>query len=116
MADPPAVPETDAYTIYLIHEPECRAGWDADLILAGRTHGGQFLLPFVEQLNDLELIELSGLMEKRGPPTYITSGICGSSLAGFDLRFNSRPEIVLINPAPLQRRQLAEAAAIVAGS
>ena len=50
MADPPAVPETDAFTLYLIHEPSCRADWDADLILAGHTHGGQFLFPVVKQI------------------------------------------------------------------
>ena len=44
MADPPHVPqerETDSFTIYLIHEPAYRGNWDADLTLAGHTHGGQ---------------------------------------------------------------------------
>jgi uncharacterized protein len=102
MADPPPVPATDAFTIYLIHEPECRADWDADLILCGHTHGGQFLVPIVRQLNDYGIVELAGLFEKNGPPTYITRGVCSSSLAGLDLRFNCAPEIVLINPTPEQ--------------
>ena len=42
-ANPPALEPTDAFTIYMIHEPDCAAPWDADLILAGHTHGGQFL-------------------------------------------------------------------------
>lgn len=99
MADPPAVPDTDAYTLYLIHEPQCRADWDADLILAGHTHGGQFIPPLVTALNDKEIVELSGLKQKNGPLTYITRGVCGSSFAGMDLRFNARPEIVVINPS-----------------
>lgn len=99
MADPPAVPDTNAYTLYLIHEPQCRADWDADLILAGHTHGGQFIPPLVTALNDKEIVELSGLKQKNGPLTYITRGVCGSSFAGMDLRFNARPEIVIINPS-----------------
>ena len=63
MADPPDVPDTGAYTLYMIHEPDCRADWDADLILAGHTHGGQFL----PQNTPVPGFELSGLVgEKRG--------------------------------------------------
>lgn len=108
MADPPAVPETDAFTLYLIHEPSCRADWDADLILAGHTHGGQFLFPVVKQLNDLGIIELAGLFDGDGrTPTYVSRGICSSSLAGVELRFNCQPEIVLINPTDEQLQAIA---------
>ncbi len=110
MADPPDVPVTGAFTIYLIHEPSCRADWDADLILAGHTHGGQFLFPVIAQLNDLGVIELAGLFETNGTPTYISRGICSASFAGVDLRFNCRPEIVLINPTEEQLRILGDAA------
>ncbi|WP_301662413.1 metallophosphoesterase [Methanoculleus frigidifontis] len=114
MADPPAVPETDAFTLYLIHVPDCRADWDADLILAGHTHGGQFMFPVVQQLAEHQIIEVRGLILNDGaPPTYITRGIGGSTLAGIDLRFNSPPEIVLINPTQEQRRLLADDAATV---
>jgi len=98
MAAPPRVPPTDAYTIYLIHEPECRADWDADLTLSGHTHGGQFAIPLINLLNDYGIVELYGLHQKSDSPTYITRGICSSSLGGMELRFNSRPEIVIINP------------------
>ena len=98
MADPPDIPETDAFTVYLIHEPSCRTDWDADLILAGHTHGGQFLFPIIDQLNDHGIIELAGMFDADGTPTYISRGICSASLADVDLRFNCRPEIVLINP------------------
>ena len=108
MADPPEVPATDAFTLYLIHEPSCRADWDADLILAGHTHGGQFLFPVVKQLNDLGIIELAGLFDGDGRTlTYISRGICSSSLAGVELRFNCQPEIVLINPTAEQLQALA---------
>jgi len=103
MANPPEVPATDAFTVYLIHEPSCRADWDADLILAGHTHGGQFLFPVVKQLNDFGVIELAGMFDSDGrTPTYISRGVCSASFAGVDLRFNCRPEIVLINPTEEQ--------------
>jgi hypothetical protein len=111
MADPPDVPATDAFTIYLIHEPSCRADWDADLILAGHTHGGQFLFPVIKQLNDYGFIELAGMFDTNGTPTYVSRGVCSASVAGVDLRFNCRPEIVLINPTEEQLRTIGGSAA-----
>jgi len=93
MADPPEVPATDGFTLYMIHEPECRADWNADLILAGHTHGGQF---FPENF-PLPGKELSGLVERNGVMTYITRGIGTSNLA-IELRLFATPEIVVINP------------------
>jgi predicted MPP superfamily phosphohydrolase len=98
MAAPPAVPETDAFVIYLIHEPECRAlDWDADLVLAGHTHGGQIMLPGVKELNDNGVLELSGLVQKEETPLYITRGLATSNLRT-DLRLNAPPEIAVIGP------------------
>jgi hypothetical protein len=94
MADPPVVPQTDAFTLYMIHEPECRADWDADLILAGHTHGGQFL----PQNTPVPGFELSGLVERSGILTYITRGV-GTSNFGVELRLFATPEIVVINPS-----------------
>ena len=110
MADPPNVPATDTFTVYLIHEPSCRADWDADLILAGHTHGGQFLFPVIAQLNDLGVIELAGMFDTNGTPTYISRGVCSASVAGVDLRFNCRPEIVLINPTEEQLQVIGDSA------
>ncbi len=98
LAQPPEVPATDAFTIYLIHEPDCRAAWDADLILAGHTHGGQFMTGNLQALDSAGIIELSGLKMKNGVPTYITRGI-GTSNFNPQLRLNAAPEIVLITPA-----------------
>ena len=95
---PPAVTATDAFTIYLVHEPECRAAWDADLILAGHTHGGQVMTGNLQALDAVGVLELSGLKTRDGVPAYITRGI-GTSNFNPQLRLNAAPEIVLITPA-----------------
>ncbi|MBN1431269.1 MAG: metallophosphoesterase [Methanomicrobiaceae archaeon] len=107
LADPPEdIPETDAFTIYMIHEPECRADWpDADLILAGHTHGGQFAPPFIQALNENGVVELSGYVGE-SVPTYITRGLGSSHLFGIELRYQSTPEIVIINPADSTNERL----------
>jgi predicted MPP superfamily phosphohydrolase len=93
MADPPEVPDTGAYTLYMIHEPDCRADWNCDLILAGHTHGGQFL----PQNTPVPGFELSGLAERNGVITFISRGI-GTSNLDVDLRLFATTEIVVINP------------------
>jgi hypothetical protein len=100
MADPPVIENTDSFVIYLIHEPDCRAEWDADLILAGHTHGGQFALPGMDRLTTAGIIDLSGSVEENGTLTYITRGL-GTSNLDIELRFFASPEIVVINPSTL---------------
>ncbi|MDD1653873.1 MAG: metallophosphoesterase [Methanomicrobiales archaeon] len=95
---PPEIPGTDAFTLYLLHEPECRAAWDADLILAGHTHGGQFMPANLHALDEVGVVELSGMKMRNGVPTYITQGI-GTSNFNPQLRFSTSPEIVVIDPA-----------------
>ena len=98
-SDPPDVPETDAFTIYMIHEPGARADWDADLILSGHLHGGQFSGPGLEFIKDMGIIDLQGFCKQGETPAFITRGIGSSSMIEHDLRFNVPPEIVVINPS-----------------
>jgi len=101
VADPPELQPSDAFTIYMIHEPECRANWDCDLILAGHTHGGQFNSPVIQLLNDAGLLELSGQKMGEKSPTFISRGI-GTSNFDMELRFFCCPEIVVItSPSPV---------------
>lgn len=94
LADPPTVPKTGVYTIYLIHEPDLRADWGADLVLCGHTHGGQFLP------RNLSLFDhtFSGLVRDPGQWTYVSRGI-GTSNVPHEIRLFSTPEIVVINPS-----------------
>lgn len=98
-ADPPEVPETDAFTIYMIHEPGARADWDADIILSGHLHGGQFSAPGLDVIKELGIIDLQGFCTQGETPSFITRGIGSSSMIEQDLRFDVPPEIVVINPS-----------------
>jgi len=92
MAAPPAVGPSDAFTIYMIHEPECIGEWDADLILAGHTHGGQFLPAGVANR-----LGLSGESRQGESTVYVTRGI-GTSNLPWEVRA-APPEIVRIRQA-----------------
>jgi len=99
MSRPPDVPEHDEFTIYLIHEPDCAAGWDADLILAGHTHGGQVVFPYIRPfMKENEYVRMSGMLEADGTPLYVTRGIGSTAHMGLEFRFDAPPEIVIINP------------------
>lgn len=97
---PHQLPEAD-YSIYLLHEPECIADWDYDLLLSGHTHGGQIRLPLLGSPQSWTgMYSFSGmLVDENDKKAYVTRGI-GSypMLAGIaEIRFNCAPEIVLIN-------------------
>lgn len=98
-ADPPDVPETDAFTIYMIHEPGARADWDADLILCGHLHGGQFSAPGIDLIKKAGIVDVQGFCSHGETPCFITRGIGSSSMIEHDLRFGTPPEIVVINPS-----------------
>jgi len=97
---PSNLPEAD-YSIYLLHEPECIADWDYNLLLAGHTHGGQIVLPIIGAPQSyIGMYSFSGmLLDEPDKKSYVTRGV-GSYPMFFgiaDMRFNCPPEIVLIN-------------------
>jgi hypothetical protein len=95
-ADTPAVVRTGSPVIYMVHEPVVYPDWDADLVLSGHTHGGQFNNAAFQFLNILEIADIQGLHRKGDAVLYVTRGVGTSS--GTDRRFLAPPEIVLINP------------------
>jgi len=102
MANPPQLPQdlkNDSFIMYLIHEPAYRGKWDANLTLAGHTHGGQYYPPGLDRVISAGLVMLSGKITEEGKITYITRGI-GTSNIDVTLRASS-PEIVVINPPSL---------------
>ena len=98
-ADPPEIPKTDAFVIFLVHEPAWEPNWHADLILSGHTHGGQYYFPPVWVIDSLHIIQLRGLSWKGDTPLYVTRGI-GTSDQALEFRYLTPPEIVVINPKP----------------
>jgi len=99
-ADPPTVPQelkNNSFIIYLVHEPSYRGNWDANLTLAGHTHGGQIIPAGSEQFITGGLVTLSGKIDESGKITYISRGI-GTSNLDITLRA-SPPEIVVITPS-----------------
>ena len=98
-ADPPQVPDTGAYVIYLVHEPAWQPGWDADLVLAGHTHGGQYNILPLQAIEYLNIIPIRGLFWKGDVPLYVTGGT-GTSDQAREFRYLSPPEVVVINPEP----------------
>jgi len=92
--------ENDAYTILLSHRPELFDIYNAhgiDLVFSGHAHGGQFRLPFlggvVAPNQGLFPKYDSGLYTQGDTNMLVSRGI-GNSI--FPIRFNNRPEIILV--------------------
>jgi len=88
------------YTIMLSHRPELFETYvncGIDLVFAGHAHGGQFRLPFIGGViapnQDLFPKYDAGLYTDGGTNMVVSRGI-GNSI--IPLRFNNRPEIVLV--------------------
>ena len=90
----------DNYTILLAHRPDffdeyVKSG--SDLVLSGHAHGGQFRLPFVGGLyapGQGFLPEYDSGIYTEGSTSMIVSRGIGNS--AFPIRFNNRPEIILV--------------------
>lgn len=90
----------ESFTLLLSHRPELfdvYAENNIDLVLAGHAHGGQIRLPFLGGLFAPDqgfLPEYDAGAYSKGDTTMIVSRGIGNS--AFPLRFNNRPEVVLI--------------------
>lgn len=92
--------DKESFTLLLSHRPELFDVYvnnDIDLILSGHAHGGQFRLPFVGGLvapNQGVFPKYdAGLFSENETNMIVSKGI-GNSI--IPLRFNNRPELVLI--------------------
>lgn len=96
--------ESGAYTVLLSHRPELFSFYvdcGVDLVLTGHAHGGQIRLPLIGGL----LAPNQGILPKydagaftEGATTMIVSRGIGNSV--FPVRFNNRPELLLIELQP----------------
>ena len=94
----------EGFTILLSHRPkflDLYAKYSIDLVLAGHNHGGQVRLPFVGGLYSPDegfFPEYdAGLYQQDNTQMVVSRGIGNSVIP---LRFNNRPEVVLITLNP----------------
>lgn len=92
--------DKDDYTILLSHRPELFETYvncGVDLVLSGHAHGGQFRLPFIGGLvapNQGLFPQYDAGIYTKGDTNMIVSRGLGNSI--IPIRFNNRPEIVLL--------------------
>jgi hypothetical protein len=92
-------PHPTAKNILLIHYPawvKKLASQKFDLMLAGHSHGGQVRIPFYGPIflpYSVDKYDM-GLFQTPAGPLYVNPGI--GYIYGYDVRFNCRPEITVI--------------------
>ena len=92
--------EDDGFTVLLSHRPELFDTYvesGMNLVFSGHAHGGQFRLPFLGGLiapNQGLFPEYDSGLYTDGDTNMIVSRGIGNSI--FPLRFNNRPEVILI--------------------
>ena len=92
--------EDAGFTILLSHRPELFDTYvdhDIDLVLSGHAHGGQFRLPLIGGLvapNQGLFPKYDAGLYSEGDTNMIVSRGLGNSI--IPVRFNNRPEVVLI--------------------
>lgn len=99
--------EDDALVLLLSHNPDilqAPAAHRADLVLAGHTHGGQIVLPFVgpahTQSELLSRKRAAGYVNVNGTQIYISRGLG----EGIPLRFGAPPHLSLITLLPEEEK------------
>ena len=98
----------DRFTIVTGHRPDFALGSvDADLLLAGHTHGGQVRLPWIGPLVTLSNVPrawAAGRTEIDEDTTLIVSRGVGMERADAPrLRFGCRPQVVIVDVVPPTR-------------
>ena len=95
-----AMHDPESYTVLLSHRPELFETYAAqgiELVLSGHAHGGQFRLPGLGGLyapHQGLLPEYDAGLYTEAQTTMVVSRGIGNSL--FPLRFNNRPEVILL--------------------
>jgi predicted MPP superfamily phosphohydrolase len=98
-------PGSDRFHVVLGHRPDYALGTiEADLLLAGHTHGGQVRLPLVGPLLTLSRVPRSWAAGRTdwpdGRTLVVSRGIGMERLGAPRLRFLCRPELVVIDLLP----------------
>ncbi len=109
----PAAPP-GRYHLMLGHSPDCSLSQvQADLILAGHTHGGQVRLPLLGPIITLSRVPRSmavGLVQRpAGGLLYVSRGVGMERDEAPRLRFLCRPELAVIDLLPSAAMQSASA-------
>jgi predicted MPP superfamily phosphohydrolase len=97
----------EKFHIVLGHRPDFSLGEiDAELMIAGHTHGGQFQIPFIGPLVTLSAVPrawASGMtMISPGKILLVSRGIGMERGNAPRMRFNCRPELVILDLVPAE--------------
>ena len=90
----------DIYTVLLSHRPELfgvYCEYEADLVLSGHAHGGQFRIPFIGGLYAPDqgfFPEYDAGLYTDGKTNMLVSRGIGNSK--IPIRFNNRPEVIAV--------------------
>jgi predicted MPP superfamily phosphohydrolase len=100
-----SVPQKEKFHIVLGHSPNFSLGdINADLLLAGHTHGGQVRLPLIGPVITLSAVPRTWAAGKTeispGKTLVVSRGVGMERLDAPRMRFLCRPEIVVIDLVP----------------